>query len=315
MSKPPASSLGGVVSSLITGPGHGASFDSNGAKCEPPASDSISIKIKKSDSQIVKITISPSRDLVRELKERAFQKERDEGKNIRLIYQGKVLQDNDYLGKYNLKDGVFVHAFITEALVKKPENNQEATMDNSNPQYQTQNSNNTTEPEERLGFDRLLVNNAYSEIEVHAIRLQFHSIMMRVGIEKTNETSESLLENEEKWLNKQLPGPSHKLANIPLEDLRRISSVLSQRNDLVLPRYYYQPAVFEREGTWKEFARGFGIGFALTAFLLIFYMVWSAKPSRNRDSNSSLSKQERIGTYVGAFVQFALMYYYLVFTW
>lgn len=59
--------------------------------------------------------------------------------------------------------------------------------------------------EERLGFDRLLHNNAYSEIEVHAIRLQFHSIMMRVGIEKTNETSESLLENEEKWLSKQLP--------------------------------------------------------------------------------------------------------------
>ena len=71
------------------------------------------------------------------------------------------------------------------------------------------------------------MNNAYSEIEVHAIRLQFHSIMMRVGIEKTNETSESLLENEEKWLNKQLPGPSHKLANIPLEELRRIPSVLS----------------------------------------------------------------------------------------
>jgi DUF2407 C-terminal domain len=65
--------------------------------------------------------------------------------------------------------------------------------------------NNQSEPtdhDERLGFDRLLQNGAYSEIEVHAIRLQFHSIMMRVGIEKTNETSESLLENEEKWLNK-----------------------------------------------------------------------------------------------------------------
>ena len=48
----------------------------------------------------------------------------------------------------------------------------------------------------------MLQNGAFSEIEVHAIRLQFHSIMMRVGIEKTNETSESLLENEEKWLNK-----------------------------------------------------------------------------------------------------------------
>ena len=34
--------------------------------------------------------------------------------------------------------------------------------------------------------------------------------MMRCGIEKTNETSESLLENEEKWLNKQLPQPGSK---------------------------------------------------------------------------------------------------------
>jgi hypothetical protein len=44
--------------------------------------------------------------------------------------------------------------------------------------------------------------------------------MMRVGIEKTNETSESLLENEEKWLNKQLPGPNSKFNNMTLEELR-----------------------------------------------------------------------------------------------
>jgi hypothetical protein len=107
-----------------------------------------------------------------------------------------------YIHSIDLKEGVFVHAFITEAVAKKSENH-ETSMDNSNPHHFTTGShNNTTEPEERLGFDRLLVNNAYSEIEVHAIRLQFHSIMMRVGIEKTNETSESLLENEEKWLNK-----------------------------------------------------------------------------------------------------------------
>ena len=56
--------------------------------------------------------------------------------------------------------------------------------------------------EKRIGFDRLLQNGAFSEIQVHAIRLKFHSIIMRVGNEKTNETSESLLENEEKWLNK-----------------------------------------------------------------------------------------------------------------
>jgi hypothetical protein len=91
--KPPSSGpLGGVVSSILTG-AHGASFESNSHKNEEqaPPNDSFSIKIKKSDSQIVKVTVSPSRDMVRDLKERAFQRDREEGKNIRLIYQGKVL--------------------------------------------------------------------------------------------------------------------------------------------------------------------------------------------------------------------------------
>lgn len=93
--------------------------------------------------------------------------------------------------------------------------------------------------EERYGFDRLLVVNAYSEIEVHAIRMHFHSIMMRCGIEKTNETSESLIENEEKWLNRQLP--SFRFSRMNLEELRDLPTVLSLRNDLVLPRYHLVP--------------------------------------------------------------------------
>lgn len=89
--------------------------------------ESIYIKIKKSDSTIVKVQVYLQRDSVKDLKERAFAKERELGKTIRLIYQGKVLQDNDMLSKYSkfqmvlknfidLKDGVFVHAFITEAI-------------------------------------------------------------------------------------------------------------------------------------------------------------------------------------------------------
>lgn len=54
-------------------------------------SDIFAIKIKKSDNTIVKITINVVVDTVKDLKERAFAKERDENKNIRLIYQGKIL--------------------------------------------------------------------------------------------------------------------------------------------------------------------------------------------------------------------------------
>ncbi len=49
--------------------------------------------------------------------------------------------------------------------------------------------------------------------------------MMRCGIEKTNETSESLIENEEKWLNKTLNMGKH--SNKTVEELRLLPSVLS----------------------------------------------------------------------------------------
>ena len=61
-----------------------------------------------------------------------------------------------------MKEGVFVHAFITEQIFKKEvsENTTEGV-----------NVTQTDNQDEKLGFDRLLQNNAYSEIEVHAIRL------------------------------------------------------------------------------------------------------------------------------------------------
>ena len=48
--------------------------------------DSITIKLKKSDSSIVKVTVAPQIDTVKDLKDKAFKKEREENKNIRLIY-------------------------------------------------------------------------------------------------------------------------------------------------------------------------------------------------------------------------------------
>ncbi len=137
---------------------------------------------------------------------------------------------------------------------------------------------------------------------------------MRVGIEKTNETSESLLENEEKWLNKQLPGQNSKFVNMTLDELRQIPTVLSLRNDLVLPRYYFQPASFEREGTVVEFIKGFIIGLVISVFLFIFYLLWEASPSRNTDSETSMSKLMKYGVYSGAFANFCALYLYLYFT-
>eukprot|EP00347_Sterkiella_histriomuscorum_P010989 403374171 len=258
----------------------------------PTPQDIITIKIKKSDNQIVKLSINLKVDFVIDIKDRVFQKERDEGKNIRLIYQGKILQDQDSVSQYNIKDGAFIHAFITQAPVQQL----------SETQGDSNNQSLANDPEERLGFDRLLANNAYSEIEVHAIRLQFHSIMMRSGIEKTNETSESLLENEEKWLNKQLNMNKH--SNKSIEELRLMSTVLSQRNDLVLPRYHQIPQNVEQEGNKKDFAKGFIIGMILTAALFLFYLIFDSRV----ENVKQMSKMHKHGIYAGAFFNFTLIY-------
>ena len=64
-----------------------ASFTNGGPKNEP-----------KNPEEELK---SKARASVKDLKDKMFQKERDEGKNVRLIYQGKVLQDSDFLEKYS----------------------------------------------------------------------------------------------------------------------------------------------------------------------------------------------------------------------
>jgi hypothetical protein len=49
----------------------------------------------------VKVGIVSEKDTVKDLKDRAFKKEREDNKNVRLIYQGKILQDADLLAKYS----------------------------------------------------------------------------------------------------------------------------------------------------------------------------------------------------------------------
>lgn len=58
----------------------------------------------------MKVGIVPDKDTVKDLKDRAFKKEREDNKNVRLIYQGKILQDADLLAKYskNIKYIIFV---------------------------------------------------------------------------------------------------------------------------------------------------------------------------------------------------------------
>ena len=126
---------------------------------------------------------------------------------------------------------------------------------------------------------------------------------MRCGIEKTNETSESLIENEEKWLNRQLN--MGKYSSLSMDDLRSMPTVLSLRNDLVLPRYHQQPQTLEKEGNKLEFIFGFIIGFLLTAVLLLFYIFWD---SRLSNYSTQMSRLKKNGVYSGALANFLCLY-------
>ena len=63
-----------------------SSFSSKKKQPETTSSDIISVKIKKSDNQIIKLTINLLMDHVIDIKEKVFVKEREEGKNNRLIF-------------------------------------------------------------------------------------------------------------------------------------------------------------------------------------------------------------------------------------
>jgi hypothetical protein len=57
------------------------------------------------------VGIVPDKDTVKDLKDRAFRKEREDNKNVRLIYQGKILQDADLLAKYSKKN-IYVYYWV-----------------------------------------------------------------------------------------------------------------------------------------------------------------------------------------------------------
>lgn len=130
---------------------------------------------------------------------------------------GKMLKDADVLNQYKLSNMSIVQALISTPLVRpegaKPADGQIQTTD------------------DKTGFDKFIRmrNKQFTDLQVHQMRLTFHSIMMRSGVEKTDETADGLLHNEEKWLNGELPGDD------TLINLLNRKTVLSKRNDVVLP--------------------------------------------------------------------------------
>ena len=71
-------------------------------------SGDISITIKSSNDQNIKITINPT-STIRSLKAEIASLNKVPAANQRLIYSGRVLKDDDTIASYNIADG---HTYV-----------------------------------------------------------------------------------------------------------------------------------------------------------------------------------------------------------
>lgn len=83
----------------------------------------IQVNIKEGE-RIHQVRINIERDTVLDLKQKAFRQQLQEGKSVRLLFRGQILNDQHPLSFYQLEDGVHLHAIIR---------NQESNSSNSNP--------------------------------------------------------------------------------------------------------------------------------------------------------------------------------------
>jgi len=121
---------------------------------------------------------------------------------------------------------------------------------------------------------------------------------MRCGIEKTNETTQSLIQHEEEWLNRELPRPGTEYQNMSFDELRVLPTVLSTRNDLVLPRYYESPNLPEKEGRVIDLIKGFVMGLFLSLFVLLLIT----------DEGNWFTKRHNLGVYLGSVCNFGIIF-------
>lgn len=122
------------------------------------------LKFKLNDGRVLNTSVNLEITTALDLKQRVFAKELAEGKVVRLLFMGKMLQDQQYLSTYKLKNMSFLHALISVPLNRpegaRPEEGRIEITDS------------------KVGFDRFLRmrNKQYTDLQIHQMRLVFHSI-------------------------------------------------------------------------------------------------------------------------------------------
>lgn len=145
--------------------------------------------IRTKDNNDLKINLEQvSHYTILELKKHSFPVFFEENKNIRLIFKGKQLQDNEIVHKSNIKVGDFIHAFISEK-VEKPLTPLSNTTNISN--FENSRSNNIR------GFERMR-EFGISEQEIILQRFKYHTHFSLIDKEENLEAT-NLANREDEW--------------------------------------------------------------------------------------------------------------------
>ena len=186
---------------------------------DPELNKLIPIRIKIMGGADINIGVSESWN-VGDLKERAFMESIRRGKNIRLIYQGKIMEDPQLLSEFKLKPNAYIHSAIN--ITGAPgdvENNNNMGAGGAG---------------SGRGFDALQ-ERGYNQLAIFSLRLEFHNMMIENGREDGSESPHQLLRNEEDYI----------LTNLINEDMAMAHEVEQEvpalypppSNDRELPDY------------------------------------------------------------------------------
>jgi hypothetical protein len=153
------------------------------------------IWIKTLDNRVIQVNLEEYDDKkFREMKANIFSREIGEGKTIRLIYQGRILQDEEKVSETRFERGFFIHAMISDNPHRANNNNDQA--------YSSlaieMNPLNNDEFFRRRGFDYYLSH--YTEKEVERLREIWH---MGYNLDHYNGYRDQMYQKEEQLIQSQ----------------------------------------------------------------------------------------------------------------
>mmetsp|Transcript_6910 Transcript_6910/g.13683 ORF Transcript_6910/g.13683 Transcript_6910/m.13683 type:complete len:276 (+) Transcript_6910:303-1130(+) len=152
--------------------------------------DVLNLKIKTLDDSSCWEIEAEGSWTVRQLKDRLKEEYKLEGKRLRLIVLGRMLEDSNTLSSYGLKDNDFVHAAISDDVAPSPD----VAIDINRREGRARVA--VEADDGHRGFDRLL-QAGFSQAEVDFLRAQFHARRGHMGRPLTEAEA---VELEEEWL-------------------------------------------------------------------------------------------------------------------